>query len=247
MLIRRTVYFEQCRYRLWTHEYLHCESSATNGFFNGFHYVDHADGKSRPEKLRRDIALLHAWLEQRNETDLRARALYYLARAYEDSQNYTDATQWYTRHNKEPNATTNYLWYAHYRLFRIALMTNASAAHVERAGLRATDQWDGYFRKEPYYFLARYFRLKEDWGRAFRYALTGTHLPAVNHQRAPLFLETDIYDWAMEEEYAYVLFRKGAVRESLQHYANVLSAASLPTSNRLDVEKTVNFIQKNYS
>lgn len=248
MLINRTIYFDWCRYRLWTHEYLQCDRG-TQGFYNGFYYEDHADGKSRPEKLQRDIRLLHAWLERRNETDLRSRALYYLARAYEDSGNLTDALHWYRRHNAEPNATLNYLWYAHYRIMRVALTqgTNVTEAYLERVATAAMDQWDGYYRKEPYYFLARYFRLRDNLGKAFRYALTGTFLPPVNHQRMPLFLETDIYDWAMEEEYAYLLYRKGEYRRSLYHYGNVLNASSLPASNRKDIENTVAYISKNYT
>jgi len=237
MLIKYGV-FDKCKYRLWTHEFLDCSPAAsggrappTTGYFNAIHYIDHADGHSRPEKLTRDIALLQQWLDQVNTTDLRPRALYYLARAQEDSGQWADALQTYEQHNRE-QTFTNYLFYARYRMALITmnqvLSKNSSDqiayddAIVESIFLNALNEHDGYFRREVPYWLARYFRSRGMFNKCILYASAGMHLPSIDFARMPLFLEMYVYDWAIEEELAFCLKYKGRVHESREHYKNIL-------------------------
>lgn len=215
MLIRSELYASNCRYRLWTHEFLDCTSSGmltTYGFYSGFHYVDHADGSARPVKLTRDIALLRAWLHQVNETALRPRALYYLARSYEDSNLTAKALQTYARHNVE-QTHTNYLFYAHYRIAHIVEQqwesvcgANASLCaldEVETAYMNAFRTYDGYFRREPFYRLAHLFRRMGDYHKCLLYSSSALHLPPLDHQRIPLFIETSLYGVDLEVEHSF--------------------------------------------
>lgn len=226
--------FTKCKYRLWTHEFLDCGTAATMGYYNGFHFVDHADGASRKEKLTRDISLLKEWLEKVNATDLRPRALYYLARAQEDHGDWQDALQTYALHNQEQNFT-NYLFYSKYRIALISmqqvfakqnsttLLDIASAdALVESLFLHAFNEHDAYFRAEPLYWLARYFRERGMLNKCILYATAALNLPAIDFSRMPLFLEMYVYDWAVEEELAFCLQLKGRAEESKQHYTTIL-------------------------
>ncbi len=225
LLVRANAYFEHCRYRLWTHEYLDCSSSSnsdsplTHGFYSGFHFMDHANGSSRSVKLTRDIQLLRGWLAQVNETELRPRALYYLARAYEDSGQTGLALHTYRRHEAE-QTHTNYIFYGAYRVALIELgrwtqrcnanaseCTGNSLAIVENAMLHAWRTYDGYFRREPFYQLAVLHRRLGNFHQCLLYAAAGLHLPPVDHQRIPLMIEPPMHGPLLESEYAYCIER----------------------------------------
>jgi glycosyltransferase involved in cell wall biosynthesis len=216
MLIRAELYVKECRYRLWTHEFLHCPQNATRGFYNGFIYRDHSDGTSRGNKTTRDVRLLEQWIEERGEAeaDVLPRALYYLARAYEDS-NDTRALAMYERHNQVQDMT-NYQFYAHYRMAHIEMQKNpANATQIEQRLWDAFGTYDGLFRREPIYYLAKLHRHQGNYHKCILYGLAGMSLPEVNHQRVPLFLEPLIYNWVLEEELAFCLYKT-------QHYAHAL-------------------------
>jgi glycosyltransferase involved in cell wall biosynthesis len=219
MLFEKQVFFESCQYKLWTHEFIDCGKESVSQHFDGFYFEDHADGKNREEKTRRDILLLTQWLHEQNTSDVRSRALYYLARAYEDAELYDAAVQCYEKHNLESNFT-NYQFYALYRMAIIQLKTKTQK--VETAFLKALKAYDGDFRKEPYYYLARYFREQGEINKCIMYGTAGLYAPQVNHARMPLFLETVIYDWALEEELAYCKKVKGYKAEANAHFNNLL-------------------------
>lgn len=214
LLVRASTYFAQCRYRLWTHEFLSCSGNASFGFYNGFQFVDHEDGTSRSSKLERDKRLLHDWLVQVNETELRPRALYYLARAYEDSQQLDLALHTYRRHAAE-QTHTNYIFYGAYRVALITLRQwsvacNANATRcasglpaVETAFMRAFHTYDGYFRREIFYYLALTHRRLGHYHECLLYAAAALQLPAVDHSRIPLMIELEVYGSELQAEYDF--------------------------------------------
>jgi glycosyltransferase involved in cell wall biosynthesis len=214
LLIRAPIYFARCRYRLWTHEFLDCGPNATRGYYNGFHFIDHEDGSSRSSKLSRDIGLLRSWLVAVNETELRPRALYYLARAYEDNRQFGMALHTYRLHDAEQRHT-NYIFYSRYRVALISLhqwtiSCNANASRcapglpaVEAALLSAYRTYDGYFRREPLYYLALTHRRLGHYHECLLWAASALHLPPVDHTRIPLMLELELYGPALQEEYDF--------------------------------------------
>jgi glycosyltransferase involved in cell wall biosynthesis len=271
MLVRYSVFKERCRYRMWTHEFLDCSEAArgssnasvagvpTYGHHSSFYYVDHADGVSRPEKLSRDITLLQKWLRhQKNETDLRPRALYYLARAQEDSGQFKEALKTYALHDAE-QSYTNYQFYSLYRqaLIKLHLRNQNRLSvpfdEVERAFLLAHAHYDGYFRAEPLYHLARLHRLEQNGNssgaisQCVIYASAAVHAPPVNHDRMPLFLDVYVYEWAAQEELAYCLSLLGntaAHRRQVQRlYRDILdrNPATLDAASRKRIESAVEF------
>jgi tetratricopeptide (TPR) repeat protein len=244
MLIHKDV-FRWCRYRLWTHEFLECpqtilplgKRNTTFGHYDGFYHVDHADGKSRPEKVSRDISLLKGWLSAVNETDLIPRALYYLARAYEDAGNLIDAMDKYREHNTiQP--FTNYLFYAKYRMALIHVKLNKTYSVVERSFLDAYQEYDGYFRREPLYYLTRLARLNGLANKCILYGTAGMNTPPIDHARMPLFLEPALFEWALQEELAYCLIhmkQTQRAREIIQ-YVLETSPASLDAASKKRIQ-----------
>lgn len=211
----------KCRYRLPTHEFLEC-SGADFGLYSGFYFLDHQDGSSRPERTERDIRLLRDFLKSKSEPDLHARALYYLARSYEDAGNNTQARKLYERHiNVEQ--FTNYQFMSRYRLALLDLQnTSTSVAQKADSLLVALDSQDGYFRREIHYYLARLYRVAGGINRCITYGMAGLYAPHVDHSRIPLFLERPIFDWALEEELAYCLLQRKEKGLAKKHLLNIL-------------------------
>lgn len=215
LLVRANTFFNACRYRLWTHEVLDC-CNTTSGYYTPLYWLDHSDGASRPQKITRDINLLEEWIYHYNRTlaksptekrqDLYGRALYYLARAYEDAGHPEQALQFYRLHEMN-QPWTNYQFQGRYRsaLLKLAhFMKNKEENDwkpVEDAFLDAFGGADGYFRREVLYHLMWMFGEIRQWNRCILYASAGLSTPPIDHSRMPLFLET--------EKYQDSLFQKG--------------------------------------
>lgn len=240
-LLIRSKTFGFCIYRLWTHEFIDCsrDVNATQGHYNGLYYVDHIDGKSRPDKLVRDIALLSQWLAEQHEKQpmLVPRALYYLARAYEDNNQTDKALVAYAEHGKV-ETYTNYRFYAAYRkaLIRMALEPNNVHA-VSEAFMESVREYDGYFRAEPLYHLARFHRTHGDLSLCVIYATAALNLPPMRHDRIPLFLETYVYEYAAREELGWCLLLKDDKREAARHFDTILAIPNLALDVRERVER----------
>lgn len=218
LLVRKSTFFNHCRYRLWTHEILDCcpgtpEGGATTGYYNSpaFYFVDHSDGSNRPSKVARDIRLLEEWLRRYNETrsqpdwraDLWARALYYLARAHEDAGHYVEARTLYQQHDGV-QPWTNYRFYGRYR---VALMEldryrkrnqTQGWGSVEEYFVRAIGApfGDGTFRREPFYYLTWLHCELHHWVLCRTWAQSALGTPPIDYSRMPLFLEPALYDEA---------------------------------------------------
>jgi glycosyltransferase involved in cell wall biosynthesis len=215
LLVRKSTFFNHCRYRLWTHEILDCcvGGGATTGYYNSpsFYFVDHSDGSNRPNKVKRDIGLLEEWLRlygaKRDEPDWRndlwARALYYLARAREDANDTALAVGLYEKHDTV-QPWTNYRFYGRFRLALITLQKfreqNRSHAwpEVENAFVRAIDApfGDGIWRREPYYYLTWFHCELHHWTRCWLWSKAALATPPIDYSRMPLFLEPALYDEA---------------------------------------------------
>lgn len=246
MLIRATTFCNHCTYRLWTHEFLSCtQLHQTSGFYNDLYFLDHSDGKSRPEKSSRDARLLNQWLDQRGkldaEKDIVPRALYYLARAQEDAGNWSLALDTYRRH-AQVETMTNYQFYSLYRQAMIEMKRQQqdNTKQLENLLHAAFGTYDGIFRREPIYYLARLYRQQGDYDKCILYGTAGMNLPTVDHSRVPLFLEPIIYDWVLEEELAFCLYKKMHYQKALTifekikwKYGHTLDKAS---QQRLDEE-----------
>lgn len=207
MLVHAKALFTQCTYVLWTHETLDCTNNTTMGFYNAYYYVDHTDGSNRRTRLIRDARLLNGWFDAVNSTRIRPRALYYLARTYEEQNRYDEALEVYAKHIQE-ETTTNYHFYSRFRIALIHMwrfhrecesMGGASCSmtrimEVERMFLQAFYTHDGYFRREPLYYIAWMYQRVNSYSKCILYASAALSLPAIDQTRMPLFLESYVYE-----------------------------------------------------
>jgi len=244
---------QHCRYRLYTHELLECKlpkwdkesAPLTQGTYKGYVYKhDYWKGGSKSDKYERDARLLQQWIKDTanntTEQDLFPRALFYLGRSYQGMGNYSAAIKTYEQH-RQSEIYTNYWFYSRYAraqsIFRLCGQNFTDCGYtfqeVERAYLDAHEELDGYFRREPLYYLARMHSSNGNYTRCLLYTSAALGLPPIDQSRMPLFVERVVYNWALEEQHAHCLEHLGRKELAHQHYKRLLfNADSLGMSRR---------------
>ena len=65
------------------------------------------------------------------------------------------------------------------------------------------------------------YRRNSDYTRCILYGTAAMNLPPIDHNRVPLFIETNIYEWILEEEFAFCLFKAYHFQRALVHFENI--------------------------
>lgn len=194
------------------------EGPITHGHF------DSARNTNPIEKYRADAAVLEEAL--RGEPG-NCRYVFYLAQSYRDCGDQVSALYWYQR-RYEMGGWDEERWYA---LFQVAVLK-------ELLGHPAVDVCDAYLnafslrpsRAEPLVSLARYYRLSENYGRAFVYAKAARGVPVPNDL---LFLEVGSYTWRPLDELAVAAYWVGEYELCLGLCSDLLEdALRVPESER---------------
>ena len=179
----------QAEYQGSTHEALWVDGKTEH--LHGAWMVDLACGANRPEKLGRDLTLLHQDLENDPQN---ARAAFYLAQTYKDSGDWSSALRYY-RLRCRLHGWDQETWYATYMMGYCLLMLGRHQQAVQTL-LQAYSLRPE--RTEPLYWLARHHREQGQYELAWLYVRNGLEKPCPAGQ--PLFLQRDIYRWGFREE-----------------------------------------------
>jgi glycosyltransferase involved in cell wall biosynthesis len=171
-----------------THEYLNTRAGQDKRL-EGVHFVDHADGSSRPEKFERDVRLLYGYLEEHPSS---ARAMFYLAQTYKDMGRLPEAILWYRR-RVQAGGWVEEAWYAQFMIAQ-CLMSAGDESFVGEA-LRAYDMRPS--RAEPLHMLAKHYREKGQSRLANLFVLEGLKIP---RSTDALFVEVFAYDYGLRQE-----------------------------------------------
>lgn len=169
-----------------THEYW--SGPGNQEYLDSLIIIDHEDGGTRPEKLKRDEILLRQGLidEPRN-----ARYFFYLAQTVEGS-NPREAIELY-KERSNMGGFAEEAWMAHYRAARLLLNSDKAVGQLE---LQKT--WEkAPHRAEPLYWLAKYHREQGDNWLAMLYAEKAKQIPMPKNA---LFVELCAYNWGPDEE-----------------------------------------------
>lgn len=220
LLVRRNI-TTQCKYRLWTHEFLDCPTTLTHGFYNGLQLVHHRDGSSYDVKHERDIRLLEGWLYKVGTPELVPRALFHLAQAHHALKHAEEAIKVYRRH-LEVESYTNYRYQSRLHIAKLLLWQNRPYLEVREAFIDSILENDGVFRWESYYHLARLARQVGRVNECLMYGNAGLNAPPLDHMRVPLFIDASIYHWKLEMELAHCLFLSGRKQEAKALYEDIL-------------------------
>lgn len=204
-----------------THEYI---CATNNERIMGAYFIDHADGANRPEKYKRDIALLEPALAAEPTN---VRYMYYLAQTYRDAGMLDKASEMY---QKRINAG-GWEEEVHSAMMNLAFCEKESRnfggfldAMVQAYNFRPT-------RVEPLYELAKAYRERGQNCAGLVFAKAG-----LKHQRPDdlLFINDFAYEHGMLYEYSIMAFYGDADERQRGYHATNKLALDLtcPESER---------------
>ncbi len=162
-------------------------------------------GLSREEKFLRDARLLEDDLKSNPDN---ARSQFYLAQSYRHAGHPQKAYEAY-RKRVTMDGWAEETFMAQLELGRVAVSLDMPEEVVLREYLAAYDMRPT--RAEPLHDLARYFRQKKAYGRAYVFAKVGVDTPRPNDS---LFVHQDVYDWRLLDELGVSAFWVGRYAES---------------------------------
>lgn len=202
------------------HNYLiQTEGTRRHASLKGVWIVYHPDqgakshGVTREEKFLRDARLLEDDL-RRNPSN--ARSQFYLGQSYKHAGRLADAYEAYRKRvTMEGWAEETFL--AQLELGRVAVSLEMPEEVVLRDYLAAYDLRPR--RAEPLHDLARYFRQRQAYGRAYVFAKVGVDTPRPNDS---LFVHHDVYEWRLLDELGVSAYWVGRYAESHDACAELL-------------------------
>lgn len=209
-------------YRGKTHEYITCDGSFARESLRTL-AVDHfGDGGTRHEKFTRDLVLLEeSLLEQPDD----ARTLFYLAQTRQNLGDAAGALVAYRRRIEVGGWDEEIFW----SLYQcgVLLAQRGDWGHAQQALLAAYEYRPS--RAEPLYKLAQCCRQRGEFNAA---AMFATRASAIPKPADLLFVESWVYEWAIEFELALCLIFTGDLARGLEITERLLAGSRLPEGHR---------------
>lgn len=218
-----------------THEYIECISKPdyTPETINDIHVEERYDGGNRGSKFDNDIKLLtHGLIDEPHNQ----RYMFYLARSYQDTQQYESAIKYYQMRIDE-GGWEEETFYSYYSITCCLIHLERPLGEIMEAALR------GYqtrpTRLESLYELIRYCRLHEHYqiGYLLGQSVVHTAFPVDDG----LFVHKAIYEWMLKDEVSICAHHVGAHREALNLITGILNCPQIPQDSRKRIEKNATF------
>lgn len=223
------------RYEGVLHEYAVCERPKVLEPLNGVLYQCMRDGaRSRlpdEEKYRRDAETLERALE--TETD-NARYVFYAAQSWRDAENPTRALEFYKRRALMTNGFYEEIFISLLEIARLHEDLKADEEVIWSAYLRAHIERPA--RAEPLHDLARFCRLQSRYALAWIFASAGVTLARPHDS---LFIESDVYEWRMRDEYALAAYHTGRRAIALTINEALLASPELPPEQHARIRANI--------
>jgi len=170
-------------------------------------------GLTKEEKYLRDAKLLE---EDLAKNPGNARSQFYLAQSYRDAGQYEKAYEAYKRRARM-DGWIEETFMAQLEAARMALRTGQPEDMLVREYLDAFNLRPT--RVEPLHDLARYFRGKKEYGKAYVFARTGVEIERPDDL---LYVLQPVYDWRMLDELAVAAYWVGDYAASKEACETVL-------------------------
>jgi hypothetical protein len=203
------------------HEYLeHLDGEDRREILEGAWIVAHAgegarsQGLTAQQKFLRDARLLERELQDHPDD---TRSQFYLAQSYRDAEEPEKAYRAY-RKRAAMKGWDEERFVAQLEAGRAAVRLGKTEQVVLDELLRAYDLRPQ--RAEPLHVLARYFREKDKFGRAYVFAKVGVLTPRPGDQ---LFVIEEVYAWRLLDELAVAAYWTGRFEESKASCEEILS------------------------
>ncbi len=216
-----------------THEYLDCKVPCVKSTLPEMLYRIGTDGNVRAAgtKFKRDIDLLLKAV-RRDPKD--ARSYFYLAQSYRDDGQLRPAFNTYLRRAELGGGWDEEVYIAKLEVAKLAEKLEMSEHEI--VGLYLDAHKVRPQRAEAMFYLGRYYRKAENYGLAIMFADAACAIPCPADR---LFIESSIYDWHAQAEYAISAQRLGKHAEAIA--ANMKALAKCPRSRRTWIAKNLSF------
>ena len=186
--------------------------------------VFHEGARSRdPETYLKDVAVLEAALAKEPGN---TRYAFYLAQSLKDAGELARALAAFRR-RVTMGGWDEEVWHARYQAAQIAERLDLPPAQIERAYLEAFNARPS--RAEPLVELARWHRLRQEWGLALLYARAALAIPSPPDH---LFVEDAVYAWRALDELSIAAWHAGAREEGRRAAERLVSEGRFPPSER---------------
>lgn len=172
-------------------------------------------GMTQEQKYLRDAALLEEDLKLHPDS---ARSQFYLGQSYKHAGHHAKAIEAYRR-RVTLKGWVEETFMAQLEVGRVAILLDEPESVVLRELLAAFELRPT--RVEPLYELARYFRLKKQYGKAYAFGKAGVQITRPNDS---LFVAQEVYDWRMLDELGISAYWVGDYAEGKASCEKVLNS-----------------------
>ncbi len=163
-----------------------------------------SQGVTPEEKYLRDARLLEEHLKEHPDN---ARSQFYLAQSYRHAGKLQEAYEAY-RKRASMKGWAEETFMAQLEVARVAVLLNEPEKTVLWEYLAAHELRPA--RAEPLHDLARYFRERKNYAKAYLFARAGVLTPRPNDS---LFVSQDVYDWRLLDELGVSAYWTGHYNE----------------------------------
>ena len=216
-----------------THEYLHCKAACVKSALPEMVYKIGGDGNARSTgtKFKRDIELL---LKEIRRNPQYARSYFYLAQSYRDDGQVRKAFHTFVKRG-EMVGWDEETYIAKLEAGKCAAALGMSDFEIAGRFLDAHEARPQ--RAEALFYLGRFLRQAENYVVAIIYADVARKIELPQEDR--LFVETAIYEWHAQAEFAISAQRLGRHEEAIA--ANLAALAKCPEDKREWLAKNLAF------
>ncbi|WP_275577137.1 glycosyltransferase [Dyella flava] len=217
-----------CYYRGKLHEFIEVPSGVTRGDAVGF-YLDavHDSARNRDAgKFLNDARVIEEAMVEETDPFMLSRYSFYLGQCYMDGGEFRRAIKAFHQRVRYGGCQQEVF----ISLLRIARLMVALGYREERVLHAYLQAWSACpERAEPLHDLAAYARVKKQfhWARLFSSFGLRLEKPAQG-----LFVESDLYDYKLLDEYATAAYGCGDSAGSLDACTHLLKRAALPAAER---------------
>jgi len=224
------------RYEGVLHEYVTADVAHTFVELAGpWVEVFHEGARSRdPQTYFRDAAILEQALAREPGN---ARYAYYLAQSFKDAGALDKALAAF-RHRAAMQGWVEENWHATYQAAQLVERLGHPPSEIEYAYLSCYNARPT--RAEPLVHLARWHRMRSEWGLAFLFARAAAGIPRPADR---LFLEEAVYAWRALDEVAISAWYAGFKDEGRAAAQRLLRENAFPPSDRPRIEANLKFYE----
>lgn len=189
-------------------------------------------GLSQQEKFLRDAALLETALR---EDPRDARNRFYLAQSYRDAGEPAKALRHYAL-RVDMGGWEEEVYVAQCERAKLAIQLGHVESEILAQHLRAWSLRPS--RAEALWQLASYYRERQRYAEGYLYAKVGKDIPL---PADILFLQRDVYEWRLLDEFAVCAYWIGQYRESAEASERLLREGLYPSEHGPRLQKNLDF------